>query len=89
MIIIINIIIFVLEDDGRRGAAAGGASCSIATQENCIRVPVGLVDMDTLCYAVVVSDRKSGFRAGSSRENTKIGPPAGLPPAGGPILRFS
>ena len=37
--------------------------------------------------------RKSGFRAGfrpdSSRESIKIGPPGGLRPAGGTILRLS
>ncbi len=42
---------------------------------------------------VVPPRRKSGFRAGfrpdSSRESFKVGPPAGLRPAGGPILRFS
>ncbi len=42
----------------------------------------------TVCYAIVLSGRKSGFRAGfrpdSSRESLKIGPPAG-----GPILRLS
>ncbi len=36
--------------------------------------------------------RKSGFRAGCrpdvNRENSKIGPPACLPPAGGPIWGF-
>ncbi len=41
----------------------------------------------TLCYAMVLPGRKSGFRAAfrpdSSRET------AGLRPAGGPILRFS
>ena len=35
----------------------------------------------TLCYAIVLPGRKSGFRAGfrpdSSRESIKIGPPAG------------
>ena len=47
----------------------------------------------TLCYAIVLPGRKSGFRAGfrpdSSRGNLKIGPPAGLRPAGGPILMLS
>ena len=47
----------------------------------------------TLGYAIVLPGRKSGFRAGfrldSNRENIKIGPPAGLRPAEGPILMFS
>ncbi len=42
-----------------------------------------------LCYAIVLPDRKSCFRAGfrpeSNREKPQIGPPAGLRPAGGPI----
>jgi hypothetical protein len=45
------------------------------------------------CDAIVLPGRKVGFRAGfrpdSSREILKIGPPAGLWPTGGPILRFS
>ncbi len=32
---------------------------------------------------------RTGFRPDSNRESFKIGPPAGLRPAGGPILRFS
>ncbi len=44
----------------------------------------------TLCYAIVLPDRKSGFRAELQqdyiREGFKIGPPAGLRPAGGPIF---
>ncbi len=47
----------------------------------------------TLCYAIMLQGRKSGFRAGfrpdSNRENIKIGPPADLRPAGVPILRLS
>ncbi len=43
----------------------------------------------TLCYAIVLPGRKSAFRAGfwsdRYRENTDIGPPAGLRPAGGPM----
>ncbi len=31
---------------------------------------------------------RSGFRLDSDRENLKIGPPACLRPAGGPILRL-
>ncbi len=50
-------------------------------------LPVG-----TLCYAIVLPGRKSGFRAGfrqdSIRESLKIGPPAGFRPAGGPILKL-
>ena len=42
-----------------------------------------------LCYAIVPVGRTSGFRAGfrpdSNRESLKIGPPAGLRPAGMPI----
>jgi hypothetical protein len=40
----------------------------------------------SLCYAIVLPVQKSGFRAGcrpdSCRGNLKIGPPAGLRPAG-------
>ncbi len=47
----------------------------------------------TLCYAVLLPGWKSGFRAGfhqdSGRENIKIGSPAGLWPAAGPILMFA
>ncbi len=47
----------------------------------------------TLCYAIVLPGRKSGFRAGcrpeTSRENIEIGPPVGRRPAGGPISMFS
>ncbi len=43
----------------------------------------------TLRYAAVLPGRKSvfqaGFRPASSRECSKLGPPAGLRPAGGPI----
>jgi hypothetical protein len=46
-----------------------------------------------LCYAKMFPGQKSGFRAGfwpdSSLGTLKIGPPAGLRPAGGPILRLS
>ncbi len=49
--------------------------------------------LNTLCYAIMLPGRKSGFRAGFrpdyNRENLKIGSPAGLRPAGGPILGFS
>ncbi len=45
----------------------------------------------TLCYAIALPGWKSGFRAGflqeSCRESINIGPPAGLRPAGVPILR--
>ncbi len=45
-----------------------------------------------LWYTMVPPGRKSDFRAGfrldSSRRKFKIGPPAGLGPAGEPILRF-
>ncbi len=41
----------------------------------------------TLCYAIVLPGRKSGFRAGFRpdyiRESLKIGPPAGRRPVGG------
>jgi hypothetical protein len=47
----------------------------------------------TLGYAIVLPGWKSGFWAGlrpdSGRESFKIGHPAGLGPAGGPILRLS
>ncbi len=46
--------------------------------------------MPTLCYAIVLRGRESGFRAGfrpdSIREGINIGPPAGLRPAGVPIF---
>ena len=46
----------------------------------------------TLCYAIVLPGRKSVFRAGfrpdSSRESLNIGPPAGLRPAGGLMLKL-
>ncbi len=45
-----------------------------------------------LCYAIVLPGPKSAFRAGfrpdSLRESLKIGPPAGLRPARGPISSF-
>ncbi len=45
-----------------------------------------------LCYAIVFPGRKSGFRAAfrqdSSWERPKLGSPAGLRPAGRPIMRF-
>ncbi len=47
----------------------------------------------TLCYAILLPGRKLAFRAGfwpdCYRENTKIGPPAGLRPAGEPISVLS
>ncbi len=50
-------------------------------------------EISTLCYATMLPGRKSSFRAGfqpdSKRESLKIGPPAGLRPAGGPSLRLS
>ncbi len=43
----------------------------------------------TLCYTIVLpgrrSDLRAGFRSDDSREHLDIGPPASLPPAGGPI----
>ncbi len=46
-----------------------------------------------LCYAILLLGRKSVFRDAcrpdSSRGSRKIGPPAGLRPAGGPMLMFS
>ncbi len=46
-----------------------------------------------LCYAIVLAGRRLGLRAGlqpdSIWESFEIGPPAGLQPAGGPILMFS
>ena len=45
----------------------------------------------TLCFAMVLPGRKSGFRVGflqdSNRESLTIGHPAGLRPDVGPILR--
>ncbi len=42
---------------------------------------------------MVLPGLKSGFRAGflpdPNRESLRIGPPAGIPPDGGPILRLS
>ncbi len=47
----------------------------------------------TLCYAMVLPGRISGFRArfrqDSTRENLTISSPAGLRPAGRPILKIS
>ena len=47
----------------------------------------------TLCYAIVLPGRKSGFRAGfrpdSIRESIEISPSAGRRPAGGLILMLS
>jgi hypothetical protein len=47
----------------------------------------------TICYALVLSGRKSGFRAGfrpySRRESLTIGFPAGFRPAEGPIAKLS
>ncbi len=47
----------------------------------------------TLCHTIMLPGRKSGLRArfrwDSNRENLKIGPAAGLRPAGGPILMLS
>ncbi len=49
--------------------------------------------MCALCYTIVLPGRTSGFRAefrpDSSRESLRFSPPAGLRPAGGPILRLS
>ncbi len=43
----------------------------------------------SLCYTILLPSRKSvlraGFRPDSSWESVKVGPPAGLRPAGGPI----
>ncbi len=54
---------------------------------------VTLIAIATLCYAMVLLGRKSGIRAAfrpdSIREGINIGPPAGLRPAGGPILMHS
>ncbi len=53
----------------------------------------GIPDPGTLCYAIVLPGRKWAFRAGfwpdCYRESTNIGSPAGLRPAGGPILVLS
>ena len=47
----------------------------------------------TPCYAIVLPGRRSGFQAGSqadyNNKNIKIGPPAGLWPAGGPMSKIS
>jgi hypothetical protein len=54
----------------------------------CSRGGAGLVHV-TLCYAIVLPDRKSAFRAGfwpdCYRESNEIGPPAGLRPAERPF----
>ncbi len=51
------------------------------------------IEQPTLCYAVMLPGWKSDFRGGfephSNQENTEIGPPARLRPAGGPMLRLS
>ncbi len=53
----------------------------------------GIADSYTLCYALVLPGRKSGFRAGfrpdSMLEDIKIGPSVGRRPPGGTILRLS
>ncbi len=51
--------------------------------------PSTVLSLCTPCYAIVLPDQKSAFRAGiwpdCYRERTEIGPPAGRRPAGRPI----
>jgi hypothetical protein len=42
-----------------------------------------------LCYAVALPGRESGFRAGFRQGKPSLGFPAGLRPAGVPMLRLS
>ncbi len=67
-------------------------SAALGSLVKMVVIGVGASLGGTLCYAIVLPGRKTGFRAGfrpdSSRESLKLGPAAGLRPAGGPILRL-